>query len=128
MSEFRRRLLMILLNSEGEEDMTLYKTITLQEDHTSDSTGNAVYWANFLDIPLLNNTSDKTFYVAVFNNNTATLNYRADLILYYIVGTSVKAIGMRNGRSNTNTTAYSTSVSYYASVGTTIKVYALPSE
>lgn len=127
MSEFRRRLLMILLNK-GEDDMAPYKTVTLQENHTSDSIGNPVYWASFLTLPLLDDVSDKTFYVAVFNNNTATLNYRADIILYYSNGTSVKAMGMRNNRSVPNNSVYGTNVSYYASTGTTINVYALPNE
>lgn len=127
MSEFRRRLLMILLNK-GGDDMTPYKTVTLQENHTSDSTGNPVYWASFLSLPLLDDVSDKTFYVVTFSNNTATLNYRVDVILYYSDGTSVKAMGLRNNRSITHQTAYAANISYYASTGTTINVYALPVE
>lgn len=129
MSEFRRRLLMILLkNKGGDEDMQPYKTVTLEEDHTSDSIGNPVYWANFLSLPLLSDVSDENIYIVVFSNNTATLSCRADIIFYYSNGTSVKAMGIRNNRNTSHNTAYNPNYSYYASSGTTIDVYALPNE
>ncbi len=130
MSDFRRMLMFILLREkeEGDEDMQPYKTVTLQENHTSDSIGNPVYWADFLSLPLLSDVSDKNFYIVVFNNNTATMGYRADIILYYNSGTSVKAMGIRNNRTVSHSVAYSTNLSYYASSGTTIDVYALPNE
>lgn len=122
MSEFRRRLLMLLTN--GGSDMEPYKTVTLAEDHTSTSTGNPVYWGTYLTIPLINDNTDTNWYAVVFNN-TYTGSRAVSIIVYYRnTSGNVACLWVRDGRTNGGT-AYSSSYDLRAGSGTTIKCYKL---
>lgn len=108
-------------------DKYLIKTVTLDSSHESDFTGNPVYWSQFLELPLLSDTSDRNLYMVVFEGNQATLSYRGDFEIFFRQTTDlqVKSIGFRNNRTSM-TSAYSTSWSFWASAGTVIKVYKIP--
>lgn len=106
----------------GGSNTQLYKTVTLSENHTSDSIGNPVYWASFLELPLVNDSTDTCIYIVVFNGNTANQNYRTDFEVFYRQGSAIKVVDVRNSRSNV-LTSYATNRSSWASAGTVIKVY-----
>ena len=107
-------------------DNYLIKTVTLAENHTSDSTGNPTYWANYMDLPLYSDNTDRNIYIVVFDGNTATQNYRVDFIMYYRDGSgNMKATYVRNNRETTANT-YNTNISLYATQGTTVKAYRIP--
>ena len=107
-------------------DNYLIKTVTLAENHTSDSTGNPNYWANYMDLPLYSDNTDRNIYIVVFDGNTATQNYRVDFIMYYRDGSgNIQAFLVRNNRK-TSFYSYSTQYSLYATQGTTVKVYKIP--
>lgn len=110
------------IQTSGGGSTQLYKTVTLSEAHTSDSIGNPVYWASFLELPLVNDSTDTCIYIVVFNGNTANQNYRTDFEVFYRQGSTIKAIDVRNNRSNVYT-SYVTNRSSWASAGTVIKVY-----
>ena len=107
-------------------DNYLIKTVTLAEAHESDSIGNPVYWASYLELPIVNDTTDTNIYLVSFEDNAATANYREDFIIYYRTSSAIKALDARNGRSNSSATAYQTSRSSWASIGTKISVYKIP--
>lgn len=105
----------------------LYKTVTLTNAHTTDSIGNPVYWASYLGLPLVSDSTDTNIYFVVFNGNTASQNYRTDFEVFYRQGGSIRCIDVRNSRSNvmTGNNGYATSRSSWASTGTVINVYRL---
>lgn len=100
----------------------LYKTVTLTDAHTSDAKGNPVYWASFLELPLVGDSSDTSIYLVVFNGNTASQNYRVDFEVFYRQGSTIKVTDVRNKRSNVSN-SYATNRSSWASAGTVINVY-----
>ena len=104
----------------------LIKTVTLDSAHESDSIGNPVYWSQFLELPLVSDSSDRNLYIVVFEGNQASLNYRADFEVFFRNSSSIACYDTRNNRSNLITT-YQTNRSSWASVGTVIKVYKIPS-
>ena len=107
-------------------DNYLIKTVTLADNHTTDGTGNPVYWASYMDLPLYSDNTDKNIYLVVFENNTATQNYRADFIMYFRDSSgNMKLTYVRNNRGTTSNT-YSSAISLYATQGTTVKVYRIP--
>lgn len=110
------------IQTSGGGNTQLYKTVTLSEAHTSDSIGNPVYWASFLELPLVSDTTDTNVYIVVFNGNTANQSYRTDFEVFFRQGSTIKVFDVRNSRSNGNTT-YATNRSSWASAGTVIKVY-----
>ena len=110
------------IQTSGGGNTQLYKTVTLAEAHTSDSIGNPVYWASYLELPLVNDSTDTCIYIVVFNGNTANQNYRTDFEVFYRQGSAIKVVDVRNSRSNV-LTSYATNRSSWASAGTVIKVY-----
>lgn len=106
-------------------DKYLIKTVTLDSAHESDSIGNPVYWSQFLELPLVSDSSDRNLYIVVFEGNQAYLNYRTDFEMFYRDSSSIICYDERNNRSNRNI-AYLTNRSSWASVGTVIKVYKIP--
>ena len=108
-------------------DKYLIKTVTLDSAHEADDIGNPSYWSTFLDIPVRTDSTDRNFYICVFeNNNAATTNYRIDVAMYYRDGSNnVACVYIRNNRS-TVSSDMSTKISLYASIGTVIKVYKIP--
>ena len=107
-------------------DKYLIKTVTLDSAHESDSIGNPVYWSQFLELPLVSDSSDMNLYLVVFEGNQAYINYRADFELFYMNGAgNMACLDVRNNRSS-YLQSYATSRSSYASIGTVIKVYKIP--
>lgn len=103
-------------------DKYLIKTVTLDSAHESDSIGNPVYWSQFLELPLVSDSSDRNLYMVVFEGNQASVNYRTDFEVFYRDSSSIICLDVRNNRSNLND-KYLTNRSSWASVGTVIKVY-----
>lgn len=102
------------------------KTITLESSHESDSLGNPSYWANYLKLPLLSDSSDRNLYVVVFEGNHATnTSYRVDFAVYYRNNSSILCVSVRNNGTN-SMHQYSTARSLWASTDTVIKVYKIP--
>lgn len=106
-------------------DKYLIKTVTLDSAHESDSIGNPVYWSQFLELPLVSDSSDRNLYMVVFEGNQASVNYRTDFEVFYRGSSSIICLDVRNNRSNLNN-QYLTNRSSWASVGTVIKVYKIP--
>jgi len=102
-----------------------YKTITLADSHESDSKGNPSYWANYLGLPLLSDSSDRNLYIIVFEGNQATANYRVDFALYFRYSSTIGCLSIRNNRTN-YMSQYGTSRSLWASTGTVLKAYEIP--
>lgn len=105
----------------------LIKTVTLDSAHEEDNIGNPSYWSTFLEIPVVADNTDRSFYICVFeNNNAATTNYRVDVAMYYRNGSNnVACAYIRNNRGTVSSNML-TQTSLYASVGTVIKVYKIP--
>jgi len=108
-------------------DKYLIKTVTLDSSHESDATGNPVYWSTFLEIPVVADSTDRSFYFCVFeNNNAATVSRRVDVTMFYRDGSNNMACAfIRNNRMGFDA-RYNSSYSLYASIGTVIKVYKIP--
>ena len=108
-------------------DKYLIKTVTLDSAHEADNIGNPSYWSTFLDIPVRTDSTDRNFYICVFeNNNAATQNYRVDVAMYYRNGSNnVACVYIRNNRGAVSQ-SMSNMTSLYASIGTVIKVYKIP--
>ena len=106
-------------------DKYLIKTVTLDSAHESDSIGNPVYWSQFLELPLVSDSSDMNLYMVVFEGNQASVNYRTDFEVFYRGSSSIICLDVRNNRSNLSD-KYLTNRSSWASVGTVIKVYKIP--
>lgn len=106
-------------------DKYLIKTVTLDSAHESDSIGNPVYWSQFLELPLVSDSSDRNLYMVVFEGNQASVNYRTDFEVFYRSSSSIICLDVRNNRSNLNE-KYLTNRSSWASVGTVINVYKIP--
>ena len=106
-------------------DKYLIKTVTLDSAHESDSIGNPVYWSQFLELPLVSDSSDMNLYMVVFEGNQANVKYRVDFGVFFRDSSSIFCLDVRNNRSNSNG-QYSTNRSSWASVGTMIKVYKIP--
>ena len=109
-------------------DKYLIKTVTLDSAHESDSIGNPVYWSQFLELPLVSDTSDRNIYVAVFEGNQASYaNYKIDFAFYFRngIGIEIACFSVRNNRDD-GMSQYSTARSLWASIGTVIKVYKIP--
>lgn len=108
-------------------DKYLIKTVTLDSAHELDSIGNPVYWSQFLELPLVSDSSDRNLYMVVFEGNQASLNYRTDFEMFYRNSSSIVCFDVRNNRGNIgNGNQYLTNRSSWASVGTVIKVYKIP--
>lgn len=105
-------------------DKYLIKTVTLDSAHESDSNGNPVYWSQFLELPLVSDSSDRNLYMVVFGGNQAS-NFRTDFEVFFRNSSSIACFDVRNNRSNFNN-QYLTNRSSWASVGTVIKVYKIP--
>ena len=103
-------------------DKYLIKTVTLDSAHESDSIGNPVYWSQFLELPLVSDSSDMNLYIVVFEGNQAYVNYRTDFEVFARGSSSIFCLDVRNNRSNSHG-IYETNRSSWASVGTVIKVY-----
>ena len=101
----------------------LWKSITLEEDHTNDATGTLVYWID----TFLNITSQPDFaqnvWCVVFNNNSSSF-YGADFICVSATENNVQKQASARSKWSDWTTGYARSL--YASVGTVINVYKLP--
>ena len=109
-------------------DKYLIKTVTLDSAHESDALGNPYYWSNFLELPLVSDTSDRNIYVAVFEGNqTSYANYKTDFAFYFRNGNGIgiTCFSVRNNRSD-GMSQYTTARSLWASIGTVIKVYKIP--
>ena len=106
-------------------DKYLIKTVTLDSAHESDSIGNPVYWSQFLELPLVSDSSDRNLYMVVFEGNQADVNYRTDFEVFSRGSSSIICYDVRNNRSNSDN-RYVTYRSSWASVGTVIKVYKIP--
>ena len=106
-------------------DKYLIKTVTLDSAHESDSIGNPVYWSQFLELPLVSDSSDRNLYMVVFEGNQASLNYRTDFEVFCRNSSSINCFDARNNRGNLDA-KYLTYRSSWASVGTVIKVYKIP--
>ena len=106
-------------------DKYLIKTVTLDSAHESDSIGNPVYWSQFLELPLVSDSSDRNLYMVVFEGNQASVVYRVDFEVFYRGSSSIICLDVRNNRSNSND-QYKTNRSSWASIGTVIKVYKIP--
>ena len=106
-------------------DKYLIKTVTLDSAHESDSIGNPVYWSQFLELPLVSDSSDMNLYMVVFEGNQASVVYRVDFEVFYRGSSSIICLDVRNNRSNSND-QYKTNRSSWASIGTVIKVYKIP--
>lgn len=103
--------------------ISLWKTVTLTENHTSDSVGNPIYWHDYLGI----DDEANYIYVCVFTNNTASANYRASCIAYFAKSGAISPMHINFRNSYTNVaTNYASNRSLYASAGTVINVYRIP--
>lgn len=106
--------------------MQPYKTMTLAESHESDSKGNPIYWANYLGLPLLSDSSNRNLYIVVFEGNqAANTSYKVDFALYFRYSSTIGCLSVRNNRSN-NMSQYGTARSLWASTGTILKAYEIP--
>lgn len=109
---------------QGGGGLQPYKTITLAESHESDSIGNPVYWAQYLELPIAGSTPDSTLYVVVFEGNNARSTYRTDFEVFYYASSKHKyCLDVRNSRTNIKSESFSTNRSSWASTGTVIKCY-----
>lgn len=109
------------LMSQMAQKKYLWKTVTLEEDHTSDSTGLITYWVQFLGIQSQDDKENYTWAI-VFQNNTLT-NIAADFICGVYNGNTFKSMSARDKWSNLSASQMR---SMYASTGTVIYVFKLP--
>ena len=116
MMEVRRRVMLSMAQVKY-----LWKTVTLEEDHTSDSTGLITYWVQFLGIQSQDDKENYTWAI-VFQNNILT-NIAADFICGVYNGNTFKSMSARDKWSNNS---ISQARSMYASAGTVIYVFKLP--
>ena len=106
-------------------DKYLIKTVTLDSAHESDSIGNPVYWSQFLELPLVSDSSDMNLYIVVFEGNQAKVEFRTDFEVFSRGYSSIICWDVRSNRRNSNN-GYVTYRSSWASVGTVIKIYKIP--
>lgn len=101
-----------LISGYGQSE--LWKTVTLEEDHTTAANGVATFWKPFLEIP---DDLDGYAYLVVFEGNSAP-SMAVNFILYSPFGTP-------NARDNGSNTSFGLpqSRALYASQGTAIKIY-----
>lgn len=103
----------------GKGNSNFLKEVTLEESYSSDNAG--LHWAEFLELPLLNDTSDMNLYLIVFEGNEATLIYRTDFELIFRNGDgTITGYDVRSNRTNVSNLQGRTS---HVSAGTVIKVY-----
>ena len=104
----------------GYGGSALWKTVTLEEDHTRDAVGVPTYWKTFFGLD--NEDFDNNYFCAFFGNNTAP-NYACDFILWTNISGSLITLSVRQNWTNA---MFTTGRSLYASSGTVIKIYKLP--
>ena len=107
----------------------LWKTVTLEEDHTSPSTGNPVYWRSFFDISE-QDILDGYIFLVVTSNNDGYLNKRMS---YYMGNGIYFADVLADGQPFVNcviarvpfgsASSYRSDYYTYASAGTVFNIY-----
>ena len=95
----------------------LWKTVTLEEDHTRDAVGLVSYWGTFLGVP---DDADNTYF-ADFTNNSAIGVTKCDFIWW-------KGTTTISARGNYGNISGATARSCYATIGTVINIYKLPKQ
>ena len=109
--------------------LELWKTVTLEEDHTSPSTGNPVYWRSFLGISE-QDILDGYIFLIITSNNSGYLNKTASYYmgngLYFrdaladgvpFVNCVIARVPFGNGAS------YRSDYYTYANAGTVFNIY-----
>ena len=119
MMEVRRRVMLSMASGKT----VLWKSITLDEDHTRDATGLLTYWVN----TFLNITGQPDFtqnvWCVVFSNNSSSF-FGADFICISAnENNEQRQASARSGWSDWST---GNARSLYASAGTVVNVYKLP--
>lgn len=101
----------------GYGGSTLWKTVTLEEDHIKDNVGLVSYWGSFLGIP---DDADNTYF-ADFANNSAEGVTKCDFIWW-------KGTTTISARGNYGNISGAIARSCYATIGTVINIYKMPKQ
>ena len=103
----------------------LWKTVTLAEDHTSQSTGNPVYWRSFFDISEDDILNGYVYFCEVFGNSgyEEGTNYYVGNGVYFASGSIIFAAFARSKTSPVYLAMYRPDYYAYMSAGTTITIY-----
>lgn len=103
----------------------LWKTVTIEEDHTSQSTANPVYWRSFFEISE-QDILDGYIYFCVVSGNSgyeSGASYYVGNGVYFASGSIIFAAFARSKTTPANIAMYRPDYYAYMSAGTTINIY-----
>ncbi len=111
----------------GESVGALWKSVTLEEDHTTTNVGNPVYWREFLGIPEQDVLDGYIFFCEVSGNSGFPAQYYMLHGFYHAYNNNIQVFFIR-GDVNGGMGNYKNNYNLFATAGTAINVYRLKAD
>lgn len=111
-----------LIEGFGQGGNMLWKSVTLEEDHTTVNVGNPIYWREFLGIPEQDILNGYIFFCEVLGNSSLPASYYMLHGFYYAYDNQIQTCFIRNNVNN-GMCYYKNNYNLFATAGTTINVY-----
>lgn len=102
----------------------LWKTVTIQEDHTTYGTNSGVvYWKEYLGIPDEDLYDGYIFFCDILNNNDTSTWGRWMSGFYHALGGNIGCLFYRNSYDSTPVFIYENEYAFFATIGTIVNIY-----